>query len=199
MSAKSGSTRVQLGHQDGLQVGSNVGESSQQVKDIADYLGVDAQRAFADYRATVEFTGSSYRAIRESARNGGKDERWKQCEDFIANAPQWKGGETRRGIELSPEKYAHIKVGAVWDVNGGGPASWSTEAQTADSFAGNSAGRSVVFITKSHKSATSIKGISKFSSENEVLSSMKNRYRITGVSKGHGTYNNRLYVEVEAV
>lgn len=198
----SGSTpqkATQSGHEDGLQVGPVVYRSDDEVKQIAEYLGVDEDMAYADYKAVTDFTGHHYSDIRESARNGGADERWRQCEDFIANAPQWNGGETRRGISLSADKYSNIKVGAVFDVNGGGPASWSTSAGIADSFAGNSAGRSVVFIAKKHGSATSVKGISKHNDEDEVLASMNNKYKVTSVSKGNGPNNNRLYVEVEAV
>ncbi|WP_418244796.1 hypothetical protein [Ellagibacter isourolithinifaciens] len=198
----SGSTpqkATQSGHEDGLQVGPVVYRSDDEVKQIAEYLGVDEDKAYADYKAVTDFTGHHYSDIRESARNGGTDERWKQCEDFIANAPQWNGGETRRGISLSADEYSNIKVGAVFDVNGGGPASWSTSAGIADSFAGNRAGHSVVFIAKKHGSATSVKGISRHNDEDEVLASMNNKYKVTSVSKGNGPSNNRLYVEVEAV
>ena len=198
----SGSTpqkKTQSGHDDGLQVGPVVYRSDDKVKEIAEYLGVDEDRAYADYKAVTEFTSHHYSDIRESARNGGPDDRWKQCEDFIGNAPQWNGGETRRGIELSTEDFSKIKVGGVFDVNGGGPASWSTTAGIADNFAGNSAGHSVVFIAKKHESATSVKGISRHLSEDEVLASMNNKYKVTSISKGNGPNNNRLYVEVDVV
>lgn len=187
---------AQKGHEDGLGIGPHSTDSDA----IASYLGLsDKERAKADYDAVTAFTGSSYSSIRESARTGGSDTRWKQCEDFIANAPQWAGGTTYRGVNLRSSDFKQIKVGEEFPINGGGPASWSTKSTVSDGFAGNSAGHSVVFISKTQSAATSIKGISHFSSENEVLVSKDTRYRVTGISKGYGKYNNRTYVEVEVI
>lgn len=189
---------TQKGHGDGLQLGgfAEVGSA----KKIAAFLGLsDEQRAYADYKAVAEYTGTHYSAIRRAAREGGADERWRQCEDYIAHAPQWEGGVTYRGIEWPRETFGQIKVGAQIDINGGGPASWSTSSSTSDSFAGNKAGSSVVFIAKRQKKATSIKGVSRHPGENEVLVSMSTKYRVTGVSNGHSASNNRIYVEVEVI
>ena len=197
-SAPGNSRKVQRGHSDGLMIGPDAPYST--AGDIADYLGMDnASAAYADYTSVVSFTGTAYSDIRRNARTGIKDARVDECEEFIKNAPQWKGGTTYRGIELDPKTVSKLKPGATIDVNGGGPASWSTDSSIADTFAGNIGGASVVFISKKQKKATSIKGISKYSHENEVLVSRNTQYRVLSVSQGHSSTNNRLYVEVDVL
>lgn len=190
--------KTQKGHDEGPQVGGHAKADS--AAEIAGHLGMaDEALAFSYYKAVAEYSGSDYSAIRRAARTGGPDDRWKRCEEYIARAPQWEGGTTYRGIVLDPGKLSAIKVGDRIDANGGGPASWSTSISTSESFAKNSGGRSVVFIATSQRDATSIKGISRHPSENEVLVSKSTMYRVTGVSQGAGARNYRTYIEVEVV
>lgn len=195
------SAKTQSGHDDGLGIGPNA-SANQAMLETAEYLGMPGERhrAYVDYRSVVDYTGSGYSSIRKAAREGKSDARLTGVEDFLRNAPQWVGGETRRGIELHDKAViARIKVGEVFDVNGGGPASWSTDHGTARSFASNTKGQSFVFISKKQKRATSVKGISQFSHESEVLVSKETQYRILSVKKGAHKGDNRTYVEVEVL
>ena len=111
-------------------------------------------------------------------------------EEFIAKSPRWMGRETYRGISLSPKEIAYtraeLKKGSYTML---GAASWSTAEHTAKSFAGRHIGdtsssfgdkktKKVVFIAKDHTKATSIRHLSEFPGENEVLASKQCKYKI---------------------
>lgn len=85
-----------------------------------------------------------------------------------------------------------------------GSASWSTTKSVSDGFAsmhigelspdfGDKKTNEVVLVSKGHKKATSIKYLSRFSNEDEVLASMGCRYRFVREYK----VGNIIYIEVE--
>lgn len=86
--------------------------------------------------------------------------------------------------------------GAIINVNRGS-ASWSTSKSTAQSFSKPyNDGVHLVFISKTQSKGTSIKHISKYNHEDEVLVSKNAKYRVTGKPKNQGKY---MYVHVEEV
>lgn len=105
-------------------------------------------------------------------------------EKFIADSPKWGGPPTYRGFTTSPERYekllADMASGKELSLNG--PASWSTEKAEAKDFAkqGGLDDYSVVLECKGQNRGTSIKALSAFPSEDEVLVSRQARYKITG-------------------
>lgn len=86
-----------------------------------------------------------------------------------------------------------------------GVASWSTEKYVSQRFADNGIGYKqssvygdtktikVILVSKNHEKATSIRHLSSFSGEYEVLASKDCRYKFVKKWKS----NNYLYIEVE--
>lgn len=126
-------------------------------------------------------------------------------EEFIAKSPRWVGRETYRGIALSPKEIAYARTELKnGDYDMLGSASWSTVEHTARTFAernidktsaafGDKKTQRVVFIAKGHTKATSIRHLSEFPGENEVLASKRCRYKIVS----ERTDGNYLIFEVE--
>ena len=109
-------------------------------------------------------------------------------EDFIKNSPKWAGGTVYRGIAV-PEDFdvSQYKKGAVIDMRG--MSSWTSSPMVADSFAtGN---KRVIFINegKKSKNGTSVKRLSDYKTEEEVLFSNKARWKVDSQeTKGIRTY-----------
>ena len=126
-------------------------------------------------------------------------------EEFIAKSPRWVGRETYRGIALSPKEIAYARTELKnGDYDMLGSASWSTVEHTARTFAERNIGKTsaafgdkktqrVVFVAKGHTKATSIRHLSEFPGENEVLASKRCRYKIVS----ERTEGNYLIFEVE--
>ena len=85
------------------------------------------------------------------------------------------------------------EAGAIIDINGGGTASWSTERTVAKQFATGGSTR-LIFSCETQNMGTSIRHISKYKSESEVLVSKNARYKVIGTPK---TVNGYTYVEVK--
>ena len=132
-------------------------------------------------------------------------QRAEDLERFITRSPKWAGGTTYRGMSLSPKEVEQLRA----DLQAGrgnmqGAASWSTRESCSQSFSGNHIGETspvygdrksmrVVLVTKSHRKATSIKYLSEFPNEDEVLSSKDCRWRIVR----EYTKGGYLYFDVE--
>ena len=116
-------------------------------------------------------------------------------EDFIENSPKWAGGTVYRGIGV-PEGFdvSQYKKGAVIDMMG--MSSWSSSIGVANSFtAGNK--KRVIFVNNSKKSknGTSVKRLSNYKMEQEVLFSNKARWKVDSQE----TEGNKTYVYVHEV
>lgn len=122
-------------------------------------------------------------------------------ETFIAKSPQWKGGMTYRGMSLSQLELDDLRAQlTAGTFNNLGSASWSTTESVSRGFASSHLGEKspkfgdtktfrVVLHTTKHKKATSIKHLSNFPGEDEVLASMACRYKlISEVTKGEFVY-----------
>ena len=122
-------------------------------------------------------------------------------EKFITKSPKWAGGTTYRGMSLSQKEIEQLRA----DLQAGrgnmqGAASWSTRESCSQGFAGSHIGEispvygdrksiRVVLVAHRHKKATSIKYLSEFPSEDEVLSSKDCRWRVVReYTKGGYTY-----------
>lgn len=168
-------------------------------EDTAKYIGVSVQEAKDMYGAVKDFTGTTYSLMRAAQRGEKVDAKYKRlaelAEGYIDHAPKWGGGVTYRGMALSPSAVSSIKVGSTFDVNLG-TASWSTQEGKAREFAtpynGN---KGVVFVSQTQSKGTSIKHISYYSNENEVLVSKKAKYTVTSISTKPGSPYTYVYVK----
>lgn len=174
-------------------------------EETAKYIGSTVQEAKDMFDAVQDFTGSSYSGIRRAQR-GEKasdipelqkkyDSEAKRIEGYIERAPKWGGGVTYRGMSLPSSVVKGLTVGGTFDVNAG-TASWSTQESTARSFSKSGSGDSpVVFVSQTQSKGTSIKHISYFTKENEVLVSKNARYTITNISTKSSSPYTYVYVK----
>ncbi len=149
-------------------------------------LGVSREKAEEYVKSIRLFTGPLFKRIRayqqgehvnypiETARLSNA------IEEYIKRAPRWNGGETFRGIGLSPQEAEKYKVG--YEFKGmQGTASWSTDLGTAGDFAdknGNRAGIAVIFHSPTQSKGTSISHLSRYGTEKEVIVSKDAGYRV---------------------
>lgn len=98
-------------------------------------------------------------------------------------------------LSLPSSVVKGLTVGGTFDVNLG-TASWSTQESTARSFSKSGSGsRHVVFVSQTQSKGTSIKHISYFAKENEVLVSKNAKYTITNISTKSGSPYTYVYVK----
>ena len=142
----------------------------------------------------------TYEEIKKKAEN---------LEEYILRSPKWAGGKTYRGLCMSKKEADKLmeRLSSKGGADMLGTSSWSTKRHNSDGFAREKLGdyddkgdvkdTAVVLTSKSQKRAASIKYISHYTEENEVVSSKENRYRIVSISKRHeyGTYFYEVEVE----
>lgn len=165
--------------------------------------GVDKATAKKMVESVKAYSGSYYDDIRSYQANGkppSAKDKADAIEDFIAKSPKWDGGPLYRGIDIDKNTaeaiIAGIKSGKAISQNG--MSSWSTKKDVAESFAhtyGGSYNASIIFKTSSAKSGTSIKHLSKFPNEAEVIVSSKATWKATKVTET--TNNGRTIYTVE--
>lgn len=156
---------------------------------VKELTGVSDQEAAAMFSSVHAFSQSSYHGIRSYAHGGPPPSDRKtdaeNLEKFIAASPQWDDGDLYRGIhvnaDIADQILAQAKSGKPMDQRG--PASWSTNRSTADDFAEKSKPGeiSIIFKTRGRQNGTSIKHLSAFPGENEVLMSNNARWVATEV------------------
>lgn len=192
-----GNTAEMKGHKSKSYV--NTMDDDSVARKVAGELGVSTQKAATMVRDIHKYSGSFYDEIK-AASNGAKngyEKEAKECEDFIKASPKWSGGRIYRGIrDLDPSVRDQILDNA-WHgrpIDMRGISSWSSTEKIAKSFAGASGfdkSQSLIFVTngKSVPNGTSIKHLSQYPQENEVLMSSKATFTPTKVtSKGGITY-----------
>lgn len=116
-------------------------------------------------------------------------------ERLIDKSPKWQGGETFRGFKHLPASVIDqlTTVGNVVDLNNG-TASWTTDASVASRFASSGANSSFIahVAAGTKRRGTSIKNLSLFNSESEVLCSKNEQFICTDVKwiggKKHAYY-----------
>ena len=140
--------------------------------------------------------GHSYEEIKKRAED---------LEEWIDRSPKWDGGTTYRGMCLSKKQLGDLIDKLLSEEGAGmlGASSWSTREQTSRDF--SEVGyhdeitpyelktQKVVLVAKTQKNATSLRYLSRFKGEYEVLSSQRNRYRFLRMRERDGY----VYIEVE--
>jgi len=146
---------------------------------VAKELKVSKEKATEMVDGVSNYSDGFYDDLRAASRGEQADEGTQKMaqdvEDFIKASPKWAGGQLHRGIKIyDMNDYAKI-LKSVQDgkpIDMRGMSSWSSDKDVAESFA--SAGkRHVILITneKSTSHGTSIKHLSKYPHEQEVLMS----------------------------
>lgn len=155
-------------------------------------MGIDKATADRYVDGLDAFLGDDSWDLRKAIYNNDtKSEYYEKAvavEDFIENSLKWAGGTVYRGIAV-PEDFdvSQYKKGAVIDMRG--MSSWTSSQRVADNFAtGN---KRVIFINegKKSKNGTSVKRLSDYKTEEEVLFSNKARWKVDSQeTKGIRTY-----------
>lgn len=131
-------------------------------------------------------------------------------ETFIDHSPKWAGGTTYRGMKMSDKDLDFLrKKLKAGEGNMLGSASWSTKEDIAKGFSGDGSqsgvsemfgdtlSHSVVLYTQTQTKATSIRYLSNFYDEHEVLASKDCRYLFKSEKVVKGTFGDIIYIEVE--
>jgi hypothetical protein len=196
---------------------------AEKIAQIKDMLNCTEEQAKAYYKAVYGFSWQWDYEIRQvqcgntkfTSRHGHTlDEIKKRAEDleeFIRKSPQWKGGTTYRGLSLSDKELKDtmdkLRKGTF---DNKGSASWSTDYGVSENFAGSNLGEysdrfgdektnRVVLLLKEQKHATSIRHISRFISEDEVLASKNCRYKFVSKEIKRRYGEDYIYITVEAI
>ena len=175
---------------------------------IVTATGVGKAKAKEFDDAIDTFTGASYKSIHkyqmgesQSPAEAAKNAKIvKGMEEYIQRAPKFSG-ETMRGYTLSNvELDSYIKkVGGNSTISMVGTSSWTSEMKFAESFAnyGGKQNKVVLVCKGGQPMGTSIRHLSEYYRESEVLVSEKAKFRIT---KYNGKDKNGYHrFEVEAV
>lgn len=163
--------------------------------DIVDYLGVSAKEAKVYENAIWAFTSDYYTYIKK-LQNGQTIDDFNPDSPFVKDlkkygdylekyinlAPKWNGDDTYRGINVSSADAKKYKVGQKIDVNRG-TASWSSDLQISQKFSSDGDGERVVFRSPTQSKGTSIKHLSKYEHEDEVMVSKHANYTITNIKR----------------
>lgn len=174
---------------------------------------IDRQKAEAYEKAVYGFTYQWDYEIREvqdgrtvTSRKGHALEdicrRAIDIEDYIARAPKWKGARVYRGMSVSEQEIGRIRASLKNGEYGmHGTASWSTSESVASSFStmhigetdnrfniGEKLTRRVIIVCDEQRRGTTIRHMSHFGSEYEVLCSKMSRYELVSEEKSGGIH-----------
>jgi phage-related protein (TIGR01555 family) len=180
---------------------------SQRADFIKQDLGVSAFEAHRYAASVTKYSSASgYRAVRSGADKIAAA----ALDDYIAEAPKWDGnGPVYRGLSLPAASVAGLVNGATIDMNG--VSSWSSRPSAADAYAERSVSfwekkdkRRVVLQMDKADSGVSIKHLSDFENEDEVLLASTTRYEVVDTAKqrkrrSDGTTYNVTVVRVKEV
>ncbi len=156
----------------------------------------DAVKAFSyqwDWEIRQVQSGNTAFSSKHGHSIGEIRKKAEDLEKFIAMSPKWEGGDTYRGLSLSMtdlEEFRKRQKDKI-PIDMRGSASWSTDKGVSENFAGMHAGEKnksgetmtekAIFVKKGGQPmGTSIRHLSRFSNEHEILCSEKARYTITG-------------------
>lgn len=160
---------------------------------IQDELNVSLQKA-KEYSEALYFYTDDFDHVKdirayqrgESVKSVSEIERQEQAlEEYIVKAPKWNGGETFRGVKLIKSELDQYSVGSEHNMLG--TSSWSSNEDVAIGYAGYglspSGKESVVFHSLTQKNGTSVRHLSPFDNEDEILVSKESRYRVIKTEK----------------
>lgn len=161
---------------------------------IAQQLGIDSATASRYDEAIDSYSDMYYSSIRDYQKGRPQNarpetlEKYKQwgedLEQFIDRSPKWGGGTTYRGFTTSQERFEKLMADMVSgkELDMGGTSSWSSQKSVAEKFSSSRRGGrySVILECPGQNRGTSIRAVSSFLEEDEVLVSRQARYKITG-------------------
>ena len=152
---------------------------------VQDYTLGSEEEAKAIYNSVLSFSKNGYEAIRKYAYEGPppstRQADAENIEKFISASPQWDDGPLYRGMSVKPDIakkiLADAKAGKA--IGQREPASWSSDRDVAENFAekDHPSDISIIFCTGGRQNGTSIKHLSGFPHENEVLMSNDARWK----------------------
>lgn len=157
-------------------------------------LGIDSATASRYAAAIDSYSDMHYAFIRDYQKGRPQNarpstlEKYKQwgedLEQFIDSSPKWGGGTTYRGFTTSQERFEKLMADMVSgkELDMGGTSSWSTQKSIAEKFSSSRRGGrySVILECPGQNRGTSIRAVSSFLEDDEVLVSRHARYKITG-------------------
>lgn len=164
--------------------------------------GVDEDTAKRYARQVNDYTVGKAYALREyqSTKKGSSalsEEKAKQMsedlENFIKQSPKWgNSGTLYRGISLDKNEGAALlqDLRDVGFLDMRGTSSWSSSKAIADEFTDYSGGdMKFIFRTNGTKKGTSIRHLSEFNDQDEVLVSKNASWMVDGIKQqGRNTY-----------
>ena len=145
-----------------------------------------------------DMTGDNndYRCIRGAYKNPNAStediQRMNYLDEYIKKAPKWEG-EVYRGINIDKKTANDILNRETVDMLG--PASWSSEFDTAERFSCGSKPVRMVFILPENRSGTSITHIASFDgAESEIIAPSGIEYKIEHYEKVKKDERDFIYV-----
>lgn len=102
------------------------------------------------------------------------------CEKFIKASPKWNGGTTYRGINVDDNTLAKFRDAMAnnKEIDMLGTSSWSRYRSKSEGFAQRGTENALLFYTDDPQFGTSIRYLSKFKDEHEILCSKDARWKI---------------------
>lgn len=172
--------------------------------------GVDKNTAMKMVDSVRAFSGSSYEDIRSYQEHGhppSAKAKADAIEDFITRSPKWDGGDIYRGISVDQTTAKNIVAGVKKGkaISMMGMSSWSSKKSVAENnfaYANNSWDSdsvSIIFKCSGAKQGTSIRHLSKFTFEDEVLVSSKSRWKGTKVTEKKNGSHTIYEIECEEI
>jgi hypothetical protein len=189
-----GNTKKQKKHKDETKYGDVdfEGVNEQTYKQVAKDLGVNENEAIQMVDAVNTYSDGAYKGIRAASR--GEDAQYKdeadQCEKFINASPKWAGGQLSRGLKIYDEQKFENMIAAAQEgrpIDLRGLSSWSSEFENAKSFSGGDYPVILRTNKKSTNRGTSIRHLSEYRDEDEVLVSSKAKFMPTKMEMKNGT------------
>lgn len=173
---------------------------------VAKDLGISVEEATKYTDSILEFSDTEYRNIRHYQQGkvpdvvDGKNVKIlsEHIEEYIQKAPRWNGGETFRGVSLSDESLRALMPGYEFDMEGS--SSWTSVQTIAKEFVEKRVTperpNPVVYHCKTQSKGTSIRHISVYEEENEVLCSKESKYKVISLKRD---INNVTHIYLEEV
>lgn len=194
------SATQQKGHKSGKYLDVDDETDDNTYQKVANDLYVSKEKAKDMAVSINQYSGSHYDDIRAASRGESNDEydkkRAQDIEDFIEASPKWEGGRIYRGIGVNDQDVLDDILSNAWKgkpIDMRGMSSWSSKKSKAQSFGENNTkkgGKTVLFVTNGKPSGgkgTSIKHLSHFPTEEEVLMSKDAIFTPTHIKNSKGT------------
>lgn len=162
---------------------------------VAGEIGVSVDDAEDIISSIFEYTVDYYVDVREYQSEGTGDARIKNISEniefYIQRAEPYKG-TIYRGMAVGSSYFDSLKIGK--HVNMKGTSSWSSDEYVAKDFAYNRDGeKKIIFVTNSPEKSASIKHLSDYEEESEVLVSKDVSFIVKDIKKKKRLYGDDIY------